>query len=260
MTQASTLLLIDGHALAYRMHFALETTGMHVKQGDLAGTPTWVVYGFFMALFTVLKSHQPQAVVVAFDVSRESFRTELYAEYKAHRQSMPDDLKAQMALLIEGIEALGIPIFQVAGVEADDVIGTLSLQASQMPGWQVDILTGDQDAFQLVDEAGRVKVLIPSRKPKEGLTTYGWQQVIEKLGVTPAQVIDFKGLKGDTSDNIPGVPGIGDKTGAKLLADYHTLEGVYQHLEAISGKKLVENLTTYKEQAFLSQQLATINR
>lgn len=248
------LVLVDGHALAYRMYFALEGTRMQTQDGH----PTWAVYGFFMALFQLLKQRPVGAMAVAFDVSRESFRTELYADYKANRASMPDDMREQMAAILEGVEALGLPLFQIPDVEADDVIGTLTRQTLEQTEHPVEILTGDQDSFQLVDEAGRVHILIPSRKPKEGLKPYGWQEVFDKWGVYPNQVVDAKGLMGDTSDNIPGVPSVGQKTAAKLLAQYTTLDGVYENLSDLKGKKLFTTLETYKDQAYLSQKLAQI--
>ncbi len=260
-----TLVLIDGHSLAYRMHFALERTNMRTAEG----TPTWAIYGFFNALFSLLKKIKPDAIAVSFDVSKETFRNALYAEYKAHRESMPDELRLQMALIYEGIRHLGIPIYEKEGFEADDVIGTLACKAAREGFW-VQVLTGDQDAFQLVDDldpgnpekihAGKIEVLIPPRMPKEDLKTYDRQAVFEKWGVYPEQVIDFKGLKGDTSDNIPGVPGVGDKTAVKLLSEYGTLENLYEHIEELPKNKMREKLETYKDQAFLSKQLATIDR
>lgn len=260
-----TLVLIDGHSLAYRMHFALERTNMRTADG----TPTWAVYGFFNALFSLLKKVKPDAIAVSFDVGRITFRNELYPEYKAHRESMPDEMRAQMGLIHEGIERLGIPIYQKEGFEADDIIGTLACRAAKEGFW-VQILTGDQDAFQLVEDldpnnpekihAGKIEVLIPPRLPREEMKTYDRNAVFAKWGIYPEQVIDFKGLKGDTSDNIPGVPGIGDKTAVKLLTEYKNLDELYAHLDELPKNKMRERLETYKDQAFLSRQLATIDR
>jgi DNA polymerase I len=249
------LVLIDGHALAYRMYFALENTAMATRADK---TPTWAVYGFFTALFTMLKRVKPDALIVTFDVSRESFRNTIYPAYKAHRDHMPEALQTQMGLIRQGIDALHIPVFAEANYEADDLIGTLSLQGKHA-GYEVQILTGDQDAFQLVED-GAVYVLLPARNPKEDVRLFDRQAVIDKWGVTPEQVVDFKALKGDTSDNIPGVPGIGDKTAAKLLGQFGTLEALYQQLPLAGTLKLQDKLTQYKDQAFLSQQLATIIR
>ena len=248
------LILVDGHALAYRMYFALEQTRMSTKDN----TPTWAVYGFFNALFNLLKSVKPQAMIMTFDVSRESFRTRLYADYKAHRDSMPEDMRVQMGLIRQGIDALDIPVFALADYEADDLIGTLSLRGRD-EGYQVAILTGDQDAFQLVED-GAVTVLLPPRNPRESLRPYDRQAVFEKWAVYPEQVVDFKALKGDASDNIPGVPGIGDKTAAKLLAQFTTLENLYDNLPQSGTAKMQAKLAENKDTAFLSQQLARILR
>jgi DNA polymerase-1 len=250
-----TLVLVDGHALAYRMYFALERTQMRNQQ-DI---PTWAVYGFFNAIFQLLTQRQPDALAFAFDVARESFRTEWYPEYKANRSRMPDDMRQQMDVLYEGIEALGLPVFRIQGVEADDVIGTLSKQVIDTHAdWRVDVLTGDQDSFQMIDRDSRVNILIPARNTHEGLTVYDWEGVVAKWGVTPEQVADFKGLKGDSSDNIPGVKGIGDKTAVKLLDAYQTLENVYTHLAEITPAGVHRKLSEGRDMAFLSKKLAII--
>ena len=233
------------------------------------GTPSWAVYGFFNALFSLLKKIKPDAIAVSFDVSRITFRNELYPEYKAHRDSMPDEMRAQMDLIRRGVELLGIPIYEKKGFEADDVIGTLACKAAHEGFW-VQILTGDQDAFQLVDDldpdnpakahAGKIEVLIPPRMPRDEMKTYDRQAVFEKWGIYPEQVIDFKGLKGDTSDNIPGVPGVGDKTAVKFLTEYKTLENLYVHIDELPKNKMREKLEAFKDQAFLSKTLATIDR
>jgi len=257
MTKQKTLVLVDGHALAYRMYFALERTQMQNE----AGLPTWAPFGFFNAIYQLLEQRQPDALAFAFDVARESFRTRMYAEYKANRSSMPDDLSTQMDIIYEGIEALGLPVFRIPDVEADDVIGTLTkVVPEQYDDWNVDVLTGDQDSFQLVDREGRVNILIPSRNSRDGLKVYDWDAVVEKWNVTPEQVTDFKGLKGDASDNIPGVRGIGDKTGAKLLADYGTLENVLANLDNLKPAGVQKKMIDGQEIAKLSKQLAIIIR
>lgn len=249
-----TLLLIDGHALAYRMFFALEGSGLTAPDG----TAIWAVYGFFNVLLQVLQQVRPQAMAVAFDVGRETFRNEIYAEYKAHREAMPDTMRVQMARLVAGVEALGVPIYQIEGYEADDVIGSISrCVLHNHPDWDVRILTGDQDSLQLVED-GRIHVLMPSRNPREGLKEYDSAAVVAKLGVRPDQVPDFKALKGDPSDNIPGVPGVGDKTAGKLLTAFDTVPALYERLPEVTPDKLREKLTTYKDQALMSLDLATI--
>lgn len=254
MGESKTLILIDGHALAFREYYALERTNMKTKDG----TPTWAVYGFFKAIFDLLKNEKlaPDAIGVAFDVSHQTFRTEKYTEYKANREAMPDPMRIQMGLIYDGLKAFNIPIYTKEGFEADDVIGTISKRACEL-GHKVLILTGDQDSFQLVDKDGCVKVIIPS---KGELVEYNWDKVYEKLGVYPNQVIDYKALRGDTSDNIPGIRGIGEKTAVKLLSEFQTVENVLNSVDKISGKSLKEKIQNGREQAELSKYLATIVR
>ena len=254
MGKSKTLILIDGHALAFREYYALERTNMKTKDG----TPTWAVYGFFKAIFDLLKNEKlaPDAIGVAFDVSHHTFRTEKYTEYKANREAMPDPMRIQMGLIYDGLKAFNIPIYTKEGFEADDVIGTISKRACEL-GHKVLILTGDQDSFQLVDKDGCVKVIIPS---KGELVEYNWDKVYEKLGVYPNQVIDYKALRGDTSDNIPGIRGIGEKTAVKLLSEFQTVENVLNSVDKISGKSLKEKIQNGREQAELSKYLATIVR
>lgn len=252
MGESKTLILIDGHALAFRQYFALERTNMKTKDG----VPTWAVYGFFKAIFDLLKNNDlnPDAIGVAFDVSHRTFRTEEYSEYKANREAMPDPMRIQMGLIYEGLKAFNIPIYTKEGFEADDVIGTISRRACEL-GHKVYILTGDQDSFQLIRENGCIKVIIPS---KGELMEYGWEQVHNKLGVYPNQIIDYKALRGDTSDNIPGVRGIGEKTAVKLLEEFKTVDNVLANIENISGKSIKEKLQNGIEDAKMSKYLATI--
>ena len=254
MGNSKTLILIDGHALAFRQYYALERTNM--KTSD--GTPTWAVYGFFKAIFDLLKNDnlKADAIAVAFDVSHHTFRTETYTEYKSNREAMPDNMRTQMELIYEGLKAFNIPIYTKEGYEADDVIGTISKEACEL-GHKVLILTGDQDAFQLVDKEGCVKVILPS---KGELVEYNWDKIYEKLGVYPDQVIDYKGLRGDVSDCIPGVKGIGEKTAQKLLVKYGTLDNILADCENIPEKSVREKICDGKEQAKMSRYLATIVR
>lgn len=251
MGESKTLILIDGHALAFRQYYALERTNMKTKDG----TPTWAVYGFFKAIFDLLKNEnlKPDAIGVAFDVSHHTFRTEQYDEYKANRVAMPDPMRIQMGLIYEGLKAFNIPIYTKEGFEADDVIGTISKRACDL-GHKVYILTGDQDSFQLIRENGCVTVIIPS---KGELTEYDWNKVHEKLGVYPNQVIDYKALRGDTSDNIPGIRGIGEKTAVKLLDEYKTVDNVLANTDKLTGK-VKEKIENGVEDAKLSKFLATI--
>ena len=252
MTKQKTLILIDGHALAFRQYFALERTGMKTTDNQ----PTWAVFGFLKAVFDLLKHKEikPDAITVAFDVGRQTFRVEKYNQYKANRETMPDTLRSQMGLIIEGLKAFNIPIYTKEGFEADDVIGTICDKATKL-GHKTLILTGDQDAFQLIDKEDFVKVLIPS---KGELLEYDWNRVYEKLGVYPDQVIDYKGLRGDTSDNIPGIRGIGEKTAQKLLSRYPNMEELFVHCEEIPENAVRQKICDGKEIGMLSKELATI--
>lgn len=254
MGKSKTLILIDGHALAFREYYALERTNMKTS----TGLTTWGVFGFFKAIFDLLKNPKlkADAIAVAFDVSHQTFRTEKYEKYKSNRVAMPDPMREQMQLIYEGLKAFNIPIYTKEGFEADDVIGTISKKACEL-GHKIYILTGDQDAFQLVDQNECVTVIIPS---KGDLIEYNWEKVYDKLGVYPNQIIDYKALRGDTSDCIPGIRGIGEKTAQKLLSRYQTLEGVLQHKDEIPEKSLREKVCSGVEEAKLSQYLATIIR
>ncbi|MBY0356678.1 MAG: DNA polymerase I [Candidatus Obscuribacterales bacterium] len=244
----NTLYLVDGSSLAFRSFFALFTTGMRNSQG----TPTWAIYGFFSSLFDLIEKRSPHSLAVCFDRAEPTFRHEEFVDYKANRDEMPDDLAVQWPLIKEGIEALSIPVYELAGYEADDLIGTAAKMARTRQLNTV-ILTGDQDAFQLLDE--HIQVLMPT---KEGLKTYGRQEVFDKLGIWPEQVIDYKGLCGDTSDNIPGVRGIGPKTAAQLLTQFGNLDAIYERTNEIKSASVRQKLTDGRQSAFDSRGLATI--
>lgn len=254
MGKSKTLILIDGHALAFRQYYALERTNMKTTNG----TPTWAVFGFFKAIFDLLKNPElkADAIAVAFDVSHHTFRTEKYENYKSNRVAMPDPMRTQMEIIYEGLKAFNIPVYTKEGFEADDVIGTISREACEL-GHKILILTGDQDAFQLVDKEGCVKVILPS---KGELVEYNWDKIYEKLGIYPDQVIDYKALRGDTSDCIPGIRGIGEKTAQKLLNRFKTLDEVLAHCEEIPEKGIREKICSGVEDAKLSKYLATIIR
>lgn len=249
-----TLILIDGHALAFRMFFALERTNMQTT----THIPTWAVYGFFKAILDLLadkKLHiNPNSIAVAFDVSKATFRVEKYSEYKANRLTMPDTLRTQIDLIQEGLKAFDIPIYTMMGYEGDDVIGTIARQAREK-GHKTYILTGDKDSFQLVDDEGLTTILIPS---KGEIVEYNKEKVFEKLEVYPSQVVDYKALCGDTSDNIPGIKGIGPKSASALLNEYKTLDGVYENIDKINKKALKEKLIQGRDSAYMSQFLAKI--
>jgi DNA polymerase-1 len=245
------LVLVDGSSLAFRSFFALFTSGLRTK----TGTPTWAVLGFFNSLFDIIERYTPEMLAVCFDLKAPTFRHEEFADYKANRAQMPEDLSVQWPLLKQGIETIGLPVYELAGWEADDVIGSLARIAET---YEVEtlILTGDQDAFQLVDgDDQKIKILMPG---KMGLQVFGRQEVFEKLSVWPEQIIDYKGLCGDTSDNIPGIRGIGPKTAVQLLAQFKTIEGIYENIDQVTAKALKQKLIEGQEMAYKSKRLATI--
>ena len=244
----SELFLIDGNSLAYRAFFALPES---IATAD--GRPTNAIYGFASMMTKLLIEHNPRAVIVAWDAGM-SGRDKEYSEYKAGRRSRPDLLREQWPHLEPLAEAFGFRNVKVEGWEADDVIATLTHQASGA-GIPVMIVSGDRDVYQLVGDG--VRVMTTSR----GVTDtkiYDREGVVERYGVPPELVPDLIGLKGDTSDNIPGVPGIGDKTAAQLLQRFGTLEKVLDSVDEISGAKRKENLTEHAEDARISKQLATM--
>ena len=245
------LFLIDGNSLAYRAFFALPES-----IATSTGVPTNAIFGFASMLVKILTEHGPRATIVAWDAGH-SGRKEIYADYKAQRSSRPDLLKAQWPALAPLVEAFGYANVSVEGQEADDVIATLAERA-KAAGIPVMVVTGDRDAYQLVD-GDRVRIMTTSR----GITdtkVYDRQGVIDRYGIPPELVPDFIGLKGDTSDNIPGVPGIGDKTAAQLLQEHGSLEEVLAHAHEIRAAKRRENLLQHAEDARISKRLATMDR
>jgi 5'-3' exonuclease len=228
LPRVSRLLLLDGHSLAYRAFFALPVENFSTSTGQ----HTNAVYGFTSMLINVLRDEQPTHVAVAFDVSRQTFRSEEYAEYKAGRSTSPSEFKGQVSLLHEVLDALRIPYVEADGFEADDVIATLTTQATA-EGMQVLICSGDRDAFQLVTDD--VTVLYPVRGVSE-LTRMTPAAVDAKYGVLPERYSDLAALVGESSDNLPGVPGVGPKTAAKWLAQFGDLAGVVAHVDEIKGK------------------------
>ena len=243
------LLILDSNSLMNRAFFAVPelttTDGIHTN----------AVYGFSNMLFKLKDEIKPDYIVATFDRKAPTFRHKEFTEYKAGRKKMAPELYEQFPLIKEILELLAINIYEMDGYEADDIIGTLSKVAEQN-NIEVFIVSGDKDTLQLATD--NVKVVIT----KKGVTEtaiYNKATFIEEYGVTPTQFIDVKGLMGDKSDNIPGVPGVGEKTAFKLISEYGSLEEVLNNIENISGKKLKENLTTYSEQAILSKKLATIN-
>lgn len=244
------LFLIDGNSLAYRAFFALPES-----IATSTGFPTNAIFGFASMLVKILTEHGPKATIVVWDRGH-SGRKEVYAEYKAQRSSRPDLFKQQWPHLEPLVEAFGYGNVSVEGYEADDVIASIAEKAKAV-GVPVTIVTGDRDSFQLVDDG--VNIMATARGITE-TKLYDRERVIERYGIPPELVPDFIGLKGDTSDNIPGVPGIGDKTAAQLLQQYGTLEGVLEHAHEIRATKRRENLIAHAEDARISKQLATMVR
>jgi len=247
----STLLLIDGHSQAYRAFFGMKTP-LSTREGE----PTGAVFGFARKLLSIIREYQPEYVAVAFDLG-DTWRHSEFTEYKATRDSMPDEMRTQMARIEQLLQAFNIPIVTYPNFEADDVLGTLSRQAAAQD-FDVLVMTGDRDMFQLVDE--RVKILYTSGGPNPATTIYGLDEVQERYELTPRQFIDLKALTGDSSDNIPGVPGIGEKTASKLLKEYENLENLYAHVDAISGPKTRQSLLDAQAQVALNKRLVTIVR
>ncbi|MBI1921340.1 MAG: DNA polymerase I [Geobacter sp.] len=245
MGEKPVMYLIDGSSYIYRAYYAIR----HLSSPK--GFPTNALYGFTQMLLKVLKDRKPDHVAVVFDVGRQTFRTELYPEYKANRSAMPDDLVPQIAPIKEMVRAFNIPVLEKGGFEADDIIGTLA-QEFEGKGLDVVVVTGDKDLMQVVTES---VTLLDTMKEK----TTGRAEVPERFGVGPEKVIDVLGLAGDTSDNIPGVPGIGEKTAIKLIQEYGSMDELLARAGEVKGKT-GEKLREFAEQARLSRELATIRR
>ena len=245
------ILLIDGHSILNRAFYGLpdltNTEGRH----------TGAVYGFLNIIFRILEEEKPDYLTVAFDVHAPTFRHKIYDAYKGTRKEMPQELREQVPLIQEMLKAMGVCMVTMEGYEADDLLGTLA-RRSEAKGMDVTILSGDRDLLQLATE----KVLIRLPKTSKGKTTiedFHAQQVLEKYQVTPVQIIDLKALMGDSSDNIPGIPGVGEKTAAKIIGEFGSVENAYAHLEEIKPNKARESLRENYDLAKLCKTLATIN-
>ncbi|HEX6977223.1 MAG TPA: 5'-3' exonuclease H3TH domain-containing protein [Patescibacteria group bacterium] len=240
------LILIDGNAILHRAYHALPP----LTSKD--GVQINAVYGFISMLLGIVTTLKPTHIAVCFDTPKPTFRHAQYIGYQAHRPRLESDLSSQFEIIYKVLDAMDIPIYKQEGYEADDVLGTIAKQTEKVD--EVVIVTGDRDILQLVD--GRVKVYMPVRGLSEG-KVYGENDVVERLGVKPNQIVDYKALVGDSSDNYPGVPGVGPKTAISLIEKYQTLEKIYENLALISpkvSKKLAEGI----ESAGMSKKLATI--
>ncbi|WP_071396983.1 DNA polymerase I [Bacillus tuaregi] len=244
------LVLIDGNSIAYRAFFALPL--LHNDKG----IHTNAIYGFTMMLMKILEEEKPTHVLVAFDAGKTTFRHKSFSEYKGGRQKTPPELSEQFPFIRELLDAYRISRYELENYEADDIIGTLTLQAEK-EGYEIKVISGDKDLTQLSSPLTTVGI---TKKGITDIEEYTPDHIKEKYGLTPEQIIDMKGLMGDASDNIPGVPGVGEKTAIKLLKEYHTLEDLLSSVDKVSGNKLREKLMTYKDQALLSKELATIMR
>lgn len=249
------LLLIDGSSVAFRAFFALYHQIDRFKSPT--GLHTNAIYGFHLMLDHMMKRIEPTHILVAFDAGKTTFRTEMFADYKAGRAKTPDEFREQFPFIRQMLDAMGIKHYELNQYEADDIIGTLDKMAERTDiPFDVTIVSGDKDLIQLTDENTVVEI---SKKGVAEFEEFTPAYLMEKMGITPTQFIDLKALMGDKSDNIPGVTKIGEKTGLKLLTEFGSLEGIYDHIDSMKASKMKENLIADKEQAFLSRTLATID-
>ena len=247
------LLLVDGNSVAFRAFFALHNSLERFK--NQSGLHTNAIYAFNNMFENVMAKEKPTHVLVAFDAGKTTFRTELYGEYKGGRSKTPGEFREQLPYIRELLQGLGVKYYELPNFEADDIIGTLAHRASQAD-YEVVVLSGDRDLTQLASEKVTVDITV---KGVSEIESYTPAHVAEKYdGLTPNQIIDMKGLAGDASDNYPGVTKVGEKTAIKLLKQFGSVEGIYDHLDELKKSKMKENLINDKEQAFLSKQLATI--
>lgn len=246
------IVIIDGYSLFFRAYFATAYTGQFMHTSE--GLPTNAIFSFSNMMFRVLGEHNFTHILVALDPGGKTFRHEMMPEYKGTRSETPEEMRPQFELLPRLLDALNISYYKKDGFEADDIIGTLAKQAEEK-GYCVDILSSDRDLLQLIDKKTTVRLLKKGLSEIEDMTE---ATLYEQLQLTPRQIPDLKGLMGDTADNIPGIPGVGEKTALKLLHAYNTLEGLYENVDQLKGKQK-EKVETYEEQARLSKQLATID-
>ena len=251
------LVVIDGNSILNRAFYGIMSSKM-LQTAD--GTYTNAVYGFLAIMFKLVEDINPDYMVVAFDVKHPTKRHEMYKEYKGTRHGMPDELAAQMPIIKEVLTAMNIKIIELAGYEADDILGTLA-KSSEKQGIEVTLLTGDRDSFQLASDKTTIR-LPRTKNGKTETENFDRSKVLEVYGIEPEELIEVKGLMGDKSDNIPGVPGVGEKTALNLIKEFHSVDTIYEKLEAgdpIAKGKLKENLEANKELAILSRELGRID-
>lgn len=252
MNPEKRLIIIDGHSLLYRAFYALPPLT------NKKGQPTGAVYGFLLTLFRAIKDLKANYIVTCFDTKKPTFRHEAFKEYKIHRPEMPGGIVSQIPIMKEVLESFNIPIFEKDGFEADDLVATIAEKTRN--GVETFILSGDLDNLQLVDENTKVYTLGKGIKDS---VIYDKLKVVERFGVEPNQMNDFKALTGDASDNVPGVPGIGKKTAAELIQKYGTIKNLYDELStdtAVVKPKVKEALKQNKESAFLSLHLVEVKK
>ena len=244
------LFIIDGYATLYRAHYALIRNPLTTT----AGMPTSAIFGFANQVFQLLEEENPDYIVAAFDPKGKNFRHELYTDYKANRSAMPDEIQIQLPYLWELLDGMNIPVLRIEGVEADDVIGTIA-KMCEKDDLQCNIVSGDKDFMQLINDKTLLYAPQARRREKE---IFNAQKVSEKWGVGPEHIIDLLGLMGDSSDNVPGVEGVGPVTAKKLIQKFGSMENIYENIDQIENEKLKEKLLNSKESAFLSKKLVTI--
>lgn len=244
------ILLIDGHSILNRAFYGLPDLT------NSEGKHTGAVYGFLNILLRTIEEEKPQYLTVAFDLKAPTFRHKMFEAYKGTRKPMPEELREQVPLIKEMLTAMGVNVVTKEGYEADDILGTLA-RKSEAAGMDATILSGDRDLLQLATD----KVMIRLPKTVRGKTTiedYHAQQVIEKYQVTPPQIIELKALMGDSADNIPGIPGVGEKTATKIIVEYGSIENAHEHLEELKPNRARESMREHYDMAQMSKALATI--
>ncbi len=245
------VMLIDGNSLTYRAFFALPT-----DMATASGQVTNAVFGFTSMLINLVRDHQPDLLAVTFDRPEPTFRHEMVTTYKANRTAAPDILRQQMGLVRQVVEVLGLPILDKAGVEADDIIATLATRARDR-GDDVLIVTGDRDSYQLVEDP-HIKVLYNKRGVSD-YALYDEAGILERTGVPPTKYVEYAAMRGDPSDNLPGVPGVGEKTAAKLINQYGGIDGIFEHVDE-QTPKLRQNLAENEGQARLNAEMMLLDR
>ena len=244
------LVLIDGHSILNRAFFGIPDLT------NSEGVHTNAVYGFLNIMFKILEEEQPDYLTVAFDVSQPTFRHEMFSEYKGTRKPMADELRQQVPVMKEMLQAMGVTVVEKGGYEADDLLGTIA-KRSEAAGLTVSVVSGDRDLLQLATD--NIKIRIPkTKRTGTEIEDYNTKEVLEKYQVTPMEFIDVKALMGDTSDNIPGVPGIGEKTATAIIAKYGSIENAYAHVDEIKPPRASNNLKEHYDMAQMSKTLATI--